>query len=650
VKSEAEFTAERASFTARHQADAAGGGVFDHSKSVGELKGSSTPVSGRLTVRRSQTMSHDLGVPADVPSAQHAESDPNRGRSQRWTHCGSITSRFSTRQAPMITDELINPQDLHDPRESTFKRFSSSGNGQMCYGTDEVLKFQDPRGPKLRRSSSFNKTVGRKTGDFSVPESSDEPHGPGAKRSGSAPPRTKLRSPMKMVPRNDGMSFDTASTTDVTGITGQIEEYIHNRRAAMANALDSTGRPFGIGDRIDPKMWGSLIEKYVYGGHYEYIVGDLGTKQQRDAAKEALDRDLMAALHVRTRSPEASPRPAMRAAFTDRSARMREGMHTHTIFDYKDCEPADNTTVYHASTSCGRNRHFEYPAGAPSHKFHHNKLSTAHTEQPDAHVQSTDSPRRPRGSNSEGMSRAIGKHDDCLYTRPEVHSEEYHMVSYMCRKKREGLGAAEDAAGGYNRNVGGTQITRLGRANSPRSEVDLTRNDMRMIMTPRDDDPSAPLQISPARKSVGTCRVPSEHCEKNAAHYNQEVLRYEMVAGQDQPNMRTLPYDLSPQISPRLKRNPLNHDGWEEPRPKSLSRPSPIKAPHDNVALVTNQIEMAQQASDERAQRLAIDRGFAASCSQVGESRSRLAESMAGLQRNHHMVSDSVVTSLSWDS
>merc|ERR1712217_432108 len=144
-----------------------------------------------------------------------------------------------------------------------------------------------------------------------------------------------------------------------------------------------------------------------------------------------------------------------------------------------------------------------------------------------------------------------------------------------------------------------------------------------MIMSPRDDDPPLSDPIVPNKKHAGTCRVPSKHCEKIAVHRYEEIMRYEVVAGQDQPNMRSasLPEEPSLCISARAKRNPMNHEGWEEPPRRPLTRPSPHKTPNATMAQLTNQIEIAQQADDERSQRFTTDMNFADLCSQVSEKK-----------------------------
>merc|ERR1712012_396850 len=228
--------------------------------------------------------------------------------------------------------------------------------------------------------------------------------------------------------------------------------------------------------------------------------------------------------------------------------------------------------------------------------------------------------------------------------------EENLFGTQMGRKNKQALMQLQlddqsPAAGSYNKNIGGVQPTRLGRqGGSPRGTAS-PRTDMHMIMTPRDDDPPPPTQITPAKKNDGTCRVPSEHCEKISAHCNEELLRYEMVAGQDRPNMRSesLPLELSPRTSPRAKRNPMNHEGWEEPPRRPLSRSSPRKAPHATAAQITNQIEMAHKADNERTQRLAVDKHFADLCLQAEEVKNIQTETVSNfLQRNHHSLSDSM--------
>merc|ERR1712217_312775 len=109
----------------------------------------------------------------------------------------------------------------------------------------------------------------------------------------------------------------------------------------------------------------------------------------------------------------------------------------------------------------------------------------------------------------------ISKHDDNSSSRVEVVEEEVLLGTLMGRKRKEGfthlqLGESMSVAGRYNKDVGGMQPTRLGRHDG-RSNVDTAppRHDMHMIMSPRDNDPPPPTQITPCKKYAGPCRVPS---------------------------------------------------------------------------------------------------------------------------------------------
>merc|ERR1711972_713236 len=123
----------------------------------------------------------------------------------------------------------------------------------------------------------------------------------------------------------------------------------------------------------------------------------------------------------------------------------------------------------------------------------------------------------------------------------EVIEEEVLLGTLMGRRTK--------AAGGYNKHIGGVLPTRRGRQDGPlHLGVTPPRHDMHMIMTPRDDDPPPPAQITSCLKHAGTCRVPSKLCEKFATHQNEEVMRYEMFTGQDQLNMhgKSRKLELSP--------------------------------------------------------------------------------------------------------
>lgn len=491
------------------------------------------------------------------------------------------------------------------------------------------------------------------------------------------------------------MSYCTESTTDITGITGQIDsfvgegmdytgsscqtrndldEYARLRRYTLANALDDSGQRVYDGTRIDPKTWDSMVRKYVHGGHYEYVVGRFGPIHERNTAKTAFDEDLMPMLH--SKKVPASPIISMRTAFTDRSARMREGLHGRNVMVYK--RPHSVDAAIHKNCNCASCNPFDLQAaGVSSHRVHYNKMNKFHTEYPDTFLKDMDFTNCPKSNTSGCMNKIIHKHDDPT-THIEVLDDEillgkqmgrkakqaydhYQAVATECKERLSRSQSGDLPAGRYNRMIGGMEPTRRGRQDGQPSAEDNppARQDMHMIMTPRCKDPSPSLQVTPTKKHKGDCRTPSDQCEKLAIHNSEEIMRYEVVAGEDKPNLRSasLPPYLSPSAtahdrttsaSPR-ERNVVNHKDWDEPSRRPLLRATPSRTPHATAAQITNQIGAAQQADDERAQRLTADKHFADICSLTEKLRNIQAESMASFrQKSHHSLSTSMATSLRW--
>lgn len=341
------------------------------------------------------------------------------------------------------------------------------------------------------------------------------------------------------------------------------------------------------------------MDKYLYEGHYDHITGNLGTRLQQAAAKQSLDEDLVAMLH--TRNKPASPNCSLRTAFSQQAA------------------------------------------GVFSHQVHSNKIDSVYMEQ------DMDPSQCPKSNLSDTSSRVFGKHNDDGSTRAETIKQEVFVEAQMGRKKKEGfthmqLDDPSSVAGGYNKDVGGVQPTRRGCQNRQVSPgTSPPRHDMHMIMTPQNNDPPLSTGITSSRKHAGTFRVPSKHSEKISARCHQEVMRYEIIAGQDQPNTRG--------ICPPVDRNPINHEGWEEPTRTAFMQHMPCKSPNTAVAQITNHAELAQQAAAERTQRLTTDKNFADLCSQTETVQNTITKAMSSyMQRNHHAQSNSMAASLKWDT
>lgn len=463
----------------------------------------------------------------------------------------------------------------------------------------------------------------------------------------SPPPKLGPRSPRL----HDGMSFCSESTTDVTGATvhfdsfegsprkrKEVEDYMWQRRRALANVIGST--------RIDHRSWNALVEKYLHGGHYSYIVGPLGPDKNQNDTQRALDEELTAMLH--NKGPMVA-RASMRTAFTDRSVRMREGMHGQEFFVGVSTPREEICHQYGCDCSACR-AHDWHAAGIHSHTFPQNKVKQLHAEPPHASVEEMDPSKWPFRNSSSSVTKVIHEHnDDPAKRRGEILKEETLLGIHMGRKIKQAPEYSENCdgrlrAGNYNKEVSGVLPTRLGRQEGQPNNEDMPqRQDMHMIMTPQTRDPAPCPQITPAKKGAGDCRIPSDICEAHSLVANKDVYRYEMMAFQEQQS------SLSPRTRPCSEtRNPVNHAGWDE-SPRRQRRAPPSRPGTLTAAQIADQIDALHQAGEERTQRLKTDKHFADICSHTDVSKISTAESVASFQsRTHHSVSTNMSMSLSW--
>jgi len=471
-----------------------------------------------------------------------------------------------------------------------------------------------------------------------------------------SPPPSKGKA-LRLPRPHDGMSFCSESTTDVTGATvhfdsfdmssprkrKEVEDYMWQRRRALVNHIVD-----GRSTRIDHRSWNALVEKYMHGGHYSYIVGPLNDKDQNESQR-ALDEELMAMLH--NKGPMVAPAYSMRTAFTDRSVRMREGLHGQDVFG-GGTTPREE--ISH-SDGCDYSLYHGYdwhPAGIHSHTFPQNKVKQLHAEPPHASVEEMDPSKWLNRNSSSSITKVIHEHNDDPAKRlGEIFAEEKLFGKHMGRKIKQAPEYSEICdgrlrAGNYNKEFCGLLPTRLGRQEGQPNNEDMPqRQDMHMIMTPQARDPAPCPQITPAKKGAGDCRTPSDICEAHSLVANKDIFRYEMMAFQEQQRS----------LSPRTRtswtsseRNPVNHAGWDE-SPRRQRRAAPSRPGSLTAAQIGDQIDALHQAGEERTQRLKTDKHFADICSHTDESKISTAESVASFQsRTHHSVSTSMSMSLSW--
>lgn len=413
------------------------------------------------------------------------------------------------------------------------------------------------------------------------------------------------------------------------------------RRGAGAPqpALGAKNSFFGTSERMEPTKWtrwARAVDVNKIGGHYDYIVGELGAaRAMEDAEKREHDEMLAETLHKQ--SGEDSPsrkvgekRLPMSAAFTDRSIRLREGVGCRDVF--QSSEMPRTEWGDHGDCACPVCKPFEMtPAGQPSHLLPKNKLVRCFSDTPRTH-----SLAMSRSLDSANMDLCM-THDERASTAPVVDS----LAGSMGRKI--GLHAArtpgsrtmlphramsEDRtplAGNYDQDKAAiiSQDRRKGRqAFQGTTDGSQPRTGMAMVLSPRPSDPPAPTQITNARKADGTFKNGvSAEAAMHSTYFNQSFFRFE--GGQSSRSMSTPPDFRQSAGSPSGAglcttwnfggANPITMEGHTTDRGFSLSR-SRIGHTSTNMARVTNHEEGERAFALEKTVRLQNDKTFADLC------------------------------------
>uniref|UniRef100_A0A7S0FME2 Uncharacterized protein n=1 Tax=Pyrodinium bahamense TaxID=73915 RepID=A0A7S0FME2_9DINO len=479
-----------------------------------------------------------------------------------------------------------------------------------------------------------------------------------------------------------------------------------NSRLPQQNS-GSGGAQFVIGDRLDPKKWGSTLQRNkkrpgMNGAHYEYIVEQLRRRRQdsEDAEREELDFELLSLVHERGgASPAASPRRArslisprpMAAAFTDRALRKREGLGSRAAFGSDDSVSSGGATS-HIECNCAACKPFQVkPAGQPSHAVHSNLMLMAHLGTDAALPPPT--PRSPTsgiyGLRTPGSPTYDSSHlnrifKDTLQSLSDSSCcvDELDEHSFRCQmgnKTKQGQGlirsrsADTRSAGRYRRKIG------LDLEASPYQrfhgegvgESPLVRSEVAMILSPRGYDPPRPTKITSCKRADGEHKYKlSRHAERGFVHWNQPLYRYEVASVQEMAGLSPARCRSPPNLGLGAllaagERAPIS--GWwcegavsdsflpldpggstaghRSPRPQrgGCEVPRPCEA-----ALVTNHELVAEGEVHERAERLATDMRFADLCA-VTEATSHVkSKESRDLKEKLTQKAQEMATALSW--
>jgi len=307
---------------------------------------------------------------------------------------------------------------------------------------------------------------------------------------------------------------------------------------------------FGSGERMEPvqwPMWARMLDKHIYGAHYNYIVGNLTAQQAaEDAERRCHDEVLADELHNR-RPSEAPhyladrPRSPMHAAFTDRSLRMREGRGAKPALLLPREDPSTEWGG-HGDCSCEVCKPFAMrAAGNPSHHVHYNRVNRCFKDSP---------PTQPHWEkelahtfNSEKVGVAMEHITD--NPSPPADEERTFMLNMGCKIKSsrpqspgggrllEFRSMADDpavAAGQYNQDRPSEIMMHNSKARQPwqggRGASPL-RSGVSYVLDPHVDDPPVPSQIVAARKADGAFKHgSSKQSEGMTSYFNQEVFRF----------------------------------------------------------------------------------------------------------------------------
>lgn len=424
----------------------------------------------------------------------------------------------------------------------------------------------------------------------------------------------------------------------------------------MHHALGAQHSIFGFGDRIDPKTWGALVEKYTHGSHYAYLVGPLGRrKEQESAAKKELDEQLVAMLCNHSDYPSApagrarslTPRP-MKAAFTDRSVRLREGLHGRSTLKQEGAAVSDDSWGHKGGCNCPVCKPFDLkPAGAPSHFVHSNRVHAVHQATPSS--ASTAPAARERWSrthDSNGIHQAVHLNDESTYhSGNELEDQFKQALGRRARAQAPDRSQSEGPdrpAGGFSRSS--SEETRKRRF-SAQGEAG-GRGGVALVLTPRATDPPISLRITSYKKADGEHKFGhSAQTEKLAVHWNQALYRYDTLAAKSSSRGPS-----RSQSEPPERRNPVSGDGMMEAE-RANRRPSRGRANNSSaLAVITNQTVVAELAAGERAARMSADKCFRDLCAHTEDLKSRQAQELRGItEKKYHTLSTNMANSLRWD-
>lgn len=371
----------------------------------------------------------------------------------------------------------------------------------------------------------------------------------------------------------------------------------------------------------------------------------------------------------------------MHAAFTDRSARLREGRGAKTAMMTPDPTPTEWGD--HGNCSCMICKPHEAPvAGQPSHEVHYNKVPRCSKDTAPS-VPRWEDPCSQTFNSARLNSLVQHDHHDKRVVPAE---EEDQFARNLGRKVKHsvpivpGSGGAlshrsfvEDkavCAGSYGRELEHgfmpDQRTKGRQAWQVRSGSQPPRFGVMLAMSPRLDDPPAPGRIMASRRGDGTFKAgPSADSERIVQHYNQEMFRFadaRTPRGKSVPPERTSDQAGLPTGSPTRPTfdmsNPLTMKGKDLGvySLDSHNRISPKETFRSNVgndssamSFVTNHDLCNQSFDQEKEWRLRTETNFAKLCDATHTTAWSSQLSARSHKERHGMMSTNVSHNLVWE-
>lgn len=439
-------------------------------------------------------------------------------------------------------------------------------------------------------------------------------------------------------------------------------------------------------EAMDFARWTRNVDKSKLGGHYSYVVGSLSADMAEDNPERRVHDEQLAETLQTTKTGTQVPRSTtpqpMKAAFTDRSCRMREGHGTRQamVMEHLHTSVGDD----HGCCSCAVCKpQRAKPAGQPSRLIHSNRESRCTSI---GVLSPKPGGREVRDKfDSKALAEAVD-HSQCHERSTSLPpKEEIDFHQNMGRKVRHptpvspGTGRMmthrtmqedrERSAGDCKIDMSENSETRFkGRQVWQGNVGDRpSRSGIALVISPSAQDPPVPTQITTTKKAEGNFKGGlSAEASKHIQHFNQDLFRFEGPQG---TRSMSVPPDfrgcagvpLKNVATPRQRdfggANPVTLHGHETDATKwSLSDSSrrSFHGPHNNrsyaMSAVTDHHAFDRQAVMEATLRRQTDKAFSELCDHTDRTNLDTSLSARHFKTNcGHKTSPRILSALAWN-